>query len=87
MTLAHIRKAVEMTTHPKLSQLLALLTEHGGLTIKAVAPLLDLPPFVALRFANHLVRLGYATRAQDERYFATIFGREIAAVMRSDRLR
>jgi hypothetical protein len=87
MTLAHIRNAVEMTTHPKLSQLLALLIEHGGLTIKAVAPLLDLPPFVALRFANHLVRLGYATRAQDERYFATISGRGIDAVMRSDRLR
>ena len=87
MTLAHIRNAVEMTTHPKLSQLLALLIEHGGLTIKAVAPLLDLPPFAALRFANHLVRLGYATYAQDERYFATISGRGISAVMRSDRLR
>jgi hypothetical protein len=86
MTLAHIRNAVEMTTHPKLSQLLALLIEHGGLTIKAVAPLLDLPPFAALRFANHLVRLGYAMRAQDERYFATISGRGIDAVMRSDRL-
>ena len=85
--LAHIRNAVEMTAHPKLSQMLALLIEHGGLTIDAAAPLLDLPPFVALRFANHLVRLGYAARVQDERYFATIFGRQINAVMRSDNLR
>ena len=87
MTLAHIRNAVEMTTHPKLSQLLALLIEHGGLTVNAAAPLLDLPPFVALRFANHLVHLGYATRVQDERYFATSLGREIDAAMRSDSLR
>jgi hypothetical protein len=72
---------------PEAARMLALLIEHGGLTVGAVAPLLDLPPFVALRFADHLVRLGYATRAQDERYFATISGRGIDAVMRSDNLR
>ncbi len=79
-----IRNAVEMTTHPKLSLLLALLIKHSGLTISAAAPLLDLPQFTALRLANRLVHLGYATRVQgkDERYFATISGREINAVMR-----
>ena len=87
MTLTHIRNAFEMTTHPKLSQLLALLIERGGLTINAVAPLLDLPPIVALRFVNRLVHLGYAARARDERYFATAFGHEIHAVMRSNSLR
>jgi hypothetical protein len=45
------------------------------------------PRFAALRFANHLVHLGYATCAQDERYFATVSGRGIDAVMRSDHLR
>ena len=45
------------------------------------------PRFAALRFANHLVHLGYATRVQDERYFATSLGREIDAAMRSDSLR
>jgi DNA-binding IclR family transcriptional regulator len=78
-----------MTTQPKLSQLLALLIEHSGLTISAAATLLDLPPSMVLRFANHLVRLGYATREQgkEKRYFTTISGREINAVMRRGSLR
>jgi hypothetical protein len=80
MTLAQIRNAVEMTTHPKLSQLLALLIERGGLTIGAAAPLLDLPHLMVVRLANRLVRLGYATQVQGS-YFATISGREIDAVM------
>jgi hypothetical protein len=80
MTLAQIRNAVGMTTHPKLSQLLALLVEHRGLTVRAAAPLLDLPHFMVLRFANRLVLLGYATRAEGT-YFPTISGREIDAVM------
>jgi DNA-binding IclR family transcriptional regulator len=60
--------------------LLALLIEHRGLTVRAAAPLLDLPHFKVLRFANRLVRLGYATRAGGT-YFTTISGREINAVM------
>src|SRR6516165_9592778 len=71
MTLAHIRNAIEMTTHPKLSQLLALLIEHGGLAVRAAAQLLDLPNFMVLRFAIRLVRLGYATRVEGT-YFPTI---------------
>ena len=87
MSLDAIRNAVEMTTHPKLSRLLALLIEHGGLTARTAAPLLYLPTFMVLRFANRLVRLGYATRSQsgDRRYFTTIAGRNIAAVMRGPR--
>jgi hypothetical protein len=82
-----IRTAIEMTAHPKLSQLLALLIEHGSLTASDAAPLLDLPPFMVLRFANRLVCLGYATRrpGNDERYLATIAGCEIDAVMRGPR--
>ena len=84
MSLERIRNAVEITTKPELSQLLALLIEHDGLTISAAAPLLDLPQFMVVCFANHLVRLGYATREQgkEKRYFATIAGREVDAVMR-----
>ena len=40
---------------------------------------------MALRFANRLVGFGYATsctQGKDERYVATISGREIDAVMR-----
>ena len=87
MSLDAIRNAVEMTAHPKLSQLLAQLIEHGGLTVIAAKPLLDLPPFMVRRFADHLVRLGYATRSQsgDGHYFATVAGREIDAVMRRSR--
>jgi hypothetical protein len=73
-----------MTTHPELSQLLALLIEHGGLTVRAAAPLLDLPHFMVLRFADRLVCLGYATQVQDS-YIATISGREIDAVMQGRR--
>jgi hypothetical protein len=80
MSLEKIRNAVEMTTHPKLAQLLALLIDNRGLTVRAAASLLDLPNFMVLRFANRLVRLGYATQAQGS-YFATISGREIDAVM------
>jgi hypothetical protein len=80
MTLAQIRNVVEMTTNPEFSQLLALLIEHGGLTVSAAAPLLDLPHFMVLRFADRLVCLGYATQVQGS-YFATISGREIDAVM------
>jgi hypothetical protein len=80
MTLAHIRNAVEMTTHPELAQLLALLIKHGGLTARAAAPRLDLPYFMVLRFADRLVYLGYATQVQGS-YFATISGRKIDAVM------
>jgi hypothetical protein len=70
-----------------LSQLLALLIEHRGLTIGTAAPVLDVPNFlVLLRFANRLVCLGYATQAQGS-YFATISGREIHAVMRHSGLR
>jgi hypothetical protein len=73
-----------MTTKPELSQLLALLIEHAGLTISAAALLLNVPPVLAVGFADRLVSLGYATRAEgsEERYFATISGREINAVMR-----
>jgi hypothetical protein len=85
MSLDAIRNAVEMTTHPKLSQLLARLIEHGGLTVSAAAPLLDLPPFIVWRFADRLVQLDYATRAEG-RYYATIAGREIDAVMHPGRL-
>ena len=88
--LASIRNAVEMTTNPRLPQLLALLIEHGGLSVDAAAPLLGLPRFMALRFANHLVAFGYATcctQGKDERYVATISGREIDAVMRPGSLR
>jgi DNA-binding IclR family transcriptional regulator len=87
MSLGAIRNAVEMTTHPKLSQLLAVLVEHSGLTVSEAAPLLDLPSFVVLRFADRLVRLGYAARSQsgDKRYFATIAGRNMDAVMRRPR--
>ena len=87
MSLDAIRNAVEMTTHPKLSELLAQLIEHGGLTVIAAKPLLDLPPFMVRRFADSLVRLGYATRltSGDGRYFATIAGHEIDAVMRGSR--
>jgi hypothetical protein len=74
-----------MTTHPKLSQFLALLIEHRGLTVRAAASLLDLPHFMVLRFANRLVRLGYAAQVQDS-YFATISGRQIDAVMRNSGL-
>ena len=86
MSLERIRNAVEITTKPELSQLLALLIEHDGLTISAAAPLLDLPQFMVVRVANRLVRLGYAKRAQgrEKRYFATIAGHEIDAVMRRD---
>lgn len=35
MSLERIRYAVEMTTQPELSQLLALLIEHGGLLLQA----------------------------------------------------
>ena len=89
VSIERIRNAVEMTTQPKLSQLLALLIEHAGLTINTAATLLDLPPLMILRFANHLIRLGYVTREQgkEKRYFATIAGREINAVMRRDSLR
>ena len=84
MSLDAIRNAIQMTTHPKLSQLLALLIEHDGLTASAAAPLLDLPPFMVVRFASRLVRLGYATRAKEKGkgYFATLSGREIDAAMR-----
>ena len=89
--LASIRNAVEMTTNPRLPQLLALLIEHDeGLGVDAAAPLLDLPRFMTLRFANHLVALGYATcctQGKDERYVATISGRAIDAVMRPGSLR
>jgi hypothetical protein len=80
MTLAHIHNAIEMTTHPMLSQLLALLIEHDGLAVRAATSLLDLPNFMVLRFADRLVLLGYATRAEGT-YFPTIPGREIDAVM------
>jgi hypothetical protein len=83
-TLASIRNAVAMTTNPRLPQLLALLIEHEGLGVDAAAPLLGLPWFMTLRFANHLVALGYATcctQGKDERYFATISGRKIFTVM------
>jgi hypothetical protein len=80
MTLAHLRNAIEMTTHPVLSRLLALLIVHDGLTVRAATPLLDLPHFMVLRFANRLVRLGYATRAEGT-YFPTIAGREMDAIM------
>ena len=80
MTLAQIRNAVEMTTHPELSQLLALMIERRGLTVSAAATLLDLPHFMVLRFADRLVCLGYATQVQGS-YFATISGRKIDAVM------
>ena len=88
--LASIRNAVEMTTNPRLPQLLALLIEHEGLGVDAAAPLLDLPRFMTLRFANHLVALGYATcctQGKDERYVATISGRKIFAVMQPGSLR
>jgi DNA-binding IclR family transcriptional regulator len=85
MSLQPIRNAVEMTTHPKLSQLVALLVEHRGLTVSAAAPLLDLPPFMVRRFADRLVRLGYATRTEG-RYYATKAGQEIDAVMHPGRL-
>jgi hypothetical protein len=65
---------------PELSQLLALLIEHGGLPVRAAAPLLDLPHFMVLRFADRLVYFGYATQVQGS-HFATISGREIDAVM------
>ena len=87
MSLEAIRNAAEITAHPKLSQLLALLIVHGGLTVGEAAPLLDLPPFMVLRFANRLACMGYATRRpdNDERYLATIAGCEIDAVMRGPR--
>jgi DNA-binding IclR family transcriptional regulator len=69
-----------MTTNPKFLQLLALLIDHRGLTVSAAASLLDLPHFMVLRFANRLIRLGYATQVQGS-YFVTISGREIDAVM------
>ena len=80
MSLERIRNAVEMTAHPKLSELLALLIDHGGLTVRAAAPLLKLPHFMVLRFANSLIRLGYATQVQGS-YAATLAGRQIDAVM------
>ena len=80
MSLERIRSAVEMTAHPKLSQLLVLVIEHRGLTVRAAAPLLDLPHFMVLRFANRLVRSGYVTQVQGS-YFATVAGRQIDAVM------
>jgi hypothetical protein len=89
-TLASIRNAVAMTTNPRLPQLLALLIEHEGLGVDAAAPLLGLPWFMTLRFANRLVALGYATcctQGKDERYVATISGRAIDAVMRPGSLR
>jgi hypothetical protein len=84
MSLDIVRNAVEMTAHPRLSQLLALLIGHRGLTIRAAAPLLDLPQFMVMRFANRLVSLGYAmpAKGQEERYFGTISGLAIHAVMR-----
>jgi hypothetical protein len=87
MSLEAIRNAAEMTAHPKLSQLLALLIVHGGLTVGEAGPLLHLPLFVARRFANRLVSLGYATRrpGDHERYLATIAGCEIDAVMQGPR--
>jgi hypothetical protein len=89
MSIKEIRNAVEMTTQPELSQLLALLIEHRGLTISAAATLLGLPQFMTARFASHLVRLGYAadTEGNEKFYFATISGREIDAVMRRSVLR
>jgi len=83
MSLEAIRNAAEMTAHPKLSQLLALLIAHGGPTIGEPAPLLDLAPFMVLRFANRLVCPGYGTRrpGNDERCLARIAGCEIEAVM------
>jgi hypothetical protein len=89
-TFGSIRNAVVMTTNPRLPQLLALLIEQGGLSVDAAAPLLGLPRFMTLRFATHLVTLGYATcctQSKDERYFATISGRAIDAVMRRSSLR
>ena len=86
MSLERIRNAVEMTAHPKLSQLLALLIDHSGLTISTAATVLDLPNLVVLRLANSLVRLGCATRVQGS-YFVTFSGREIDAVMRNSGLR
>jgi hypothetical protein len=62
------------------SQLLALLIEHGGRIVRAAAQLLDLPNFLVLRFANRLVLLCYATRAEGT-YFPATSGREIDAVM------
>ena len=88
--LASIRNAVVMTTNPRLPQLLALLIEHRGLSVDAAATLLGLPRFMTLRFANYLVAFGYATRCtqdKDERYFPTISGRKIYAVMRPGSLR
>jgi DNA-binding IclR family transcriptional regulator len=85
MSLQPIRNAVEMTTQPKLSRLLALLIEHGGLTVSAVAPLLNLPPFMVRRFADRLLQLGYATHAEGK-YYATMAGREIYAVIHPGRL-
>jgi hypothetical protein len=41
MSLERIHSAVEMTTHPKFLQLLALLIDHRGLTVSAAASLLD----------------------------------------------
>ena len=79
-----------MTTNPRLPQLLALLIEHGGLSVDAAASLLGLPRFMTSRFANHLVALGYATcctQRKDERYVATISGHAIDAVMRPGSLR
>jgi DNA-binding IclR family transcriptional regulator len=85
MSLEAIRNAVAVTAHPKLSRLLALLIEYGGLTGSAAAPLLDLPPLMVRRFANTLIRLGYASQVEG-RYYPTIVGREIDAVMHPGRL-
>jgi hypothetical protein len=86
MSLERIRSAVEMATHPKLSQLLGLLIEHRGLTVSVAVLLLDLPHFMVLRFANRLIGLGYATQVQGS-YFTTTAGRQIDAVMRNNGLR
>ena len=89
-SLVSIRNAVAMTTNPSLPQLLALLIERGELSVDAAAPLLGLARFMALRIANRLVAFGYArccTHGKDERYFATISGRAIDAVMRTGSLR
>jgi hypothetical protein len=63
---------------------LEAIRNAAEMTAGEAAPLLDLPPFMVLRFANRLVRLGYAT-SNDECYLATIAGCEIDAVMQGSR--
>ncbi len=77
-----------MTRNPRLSQLLQLLIKHGELTISEAAAMLDLPDFMALRFASRLVHLGYATPAQgkDQRYLPAISGFAINVAMRPSSL-